>query len=147
MSSLREGETARIATPETGGMTAEAAGGIAAIVLGILALIEISPLILLPVASIVLGASLLFSAGAVDQFLANPAGREFSSRAAGPALVGMGSGAQVMVGLAAIVLGILGVVGFAPLTLTLVAMLCVGTAVLMTGAALGGKLMSAFSRR
>jgi hypothetical protein len=52
-------------------------------------------------------------------------------------------GAQVMVGLAAIVLGIIGLVGYYPLSLTLVALLCLGAAVALSSAALSARVMRA----
>jgi hypothetical protein len=46
------------------------------------------------------------------------------------------------VGLAGIILGILAVVGAYPLTLVLVAFLCLGASVMIAGAALGSKMMT-----
>jgi hypothetical protein len=47
------------------------------------------------------------------------------------------TGAQLLVGLAAVVLGILALLGNSPLILTLVALLCVGSMELLSGAVLG----------
>jgi hypothetical protein len=54
--------------------------------------------------------------------------------------------AGVLVGLAAIVLGILGLVGLVPLTLSLVAFLCVGAAVMFAGSAVTAKMMAVMPR-
>jgi hypothetical protein len=47
------------------------------------------------------------------------------------------TGAQLLVGLAAVVLGILALLGHSPLILTLVALLCVGCMELLSGSVLG----------
>jgi hypothetical protein len=123
----------------------EIVGGLAAIVLGILGLIGIAPAVLLPVAAIVLGASLLLSAGAADQLMSLASGGP--ERPTGESVPIMAGSAKVMIGLASIVLGIVAVVGVAPLTLTLVAMLVIGCGAMMSAAALGGNLMSATTSR
>jgi hypothetical protein len=125
--------------------TSDIVGGLAGIVLGILGLIGIAPAVLLPIAAIVLGASLLFSAGAADQLTALAAGGQ--ERPSGEAVPVMAASAKVMIGLASIVLGIVAVVGVVPLTLTLVAMLVIGCGAMMSAAALGGNLMSATPSR
>jgi len=48
----------------------------------------------------------------------------------------MPTGAQLLIGLAAVVLGVLALLGHSPLILILVALLCVGCAELLTGAVL-----------
>jgi hypothetical protein len=49
---------------------------------------------------------------------------------------------QLLVSLVAIILGILTLVGFAPLILTLVATLAIGAAVLLSGAAVSSRILS-----
>ena len=56
------------------------------------------------------------------------------------------SGTQVLVGLAAGVLGILALIGVAPTVLVLVGLLAIGTSLLLSGGALGGRLISLFHR-
>ena len=49
---------------------------------------------------------------------------------------------EVFAGLGASVLGILALVGMAPVVLTLVAMLSLGATVLLSGTSLGGKMLN-----
>jgi hypothetical protein len=56
-------------------------------------------------------------------------------------------GAQVLVGLASIALGIIGVVGIHTTVVTLVALLTLGSAVLLSGTAVGASLMAVFRRQ
>jgi hypothetical protein len=133
-----------------GGMSAEFLGGAAGIVLGILALIGIYPAILLPVSAIVFGGVLVLACGtmarlnslAVEQCMP---GNATAQRVASE-VVATANGAQALVGLAAIVLGIIALVGSYPLSLTLVAFLCVGAAILLSGAAVGTKMISLVHR-
>lgn len=128
-----------------GGLSAEFAGGAAGVVLSILALAGIYPMLLMPAAMIVFGAAVLFGSAVSnrlndvlamrDNQLQQVVAREAASSA---------SGLKVLVGLGAVVLGILGVVGFVPEVLTLVALLSLGTALLFTGTAMAGKVLAIF---
>ena len=69
---------------------------------------------------------------------------DFAKRVAHEAVTAA-TGTDVLVGLAAAVLGVLALVGIAPMTLNLVAMLAMGSAVLLTGSALIGKMLSVFT--
>lgn len=132
-----------------GGMTAEMVGGVAGIVLGILALIHIASLTLLPVAAIVLGATLLLGSGATYQAAEIPTSdhqseyaRHATHRAASSA-----AGAEILIGLGGVTLGILGLIGVAghgTPVLSLVALLCVGVAGLLSGSVLGARMGSMF---
>lgn len=112
-----------------------AIAGLGGIVLGILALIGISPMALLGVATIVLGAGLIMAGGArsgvesMHNFMAAGEGRTVRD------VVYAASGSDVLIGGGAVVLGILALVGLAPLVLTLVAMLSMGASVMLTGSA------------
>jgi hypothetical protein len=133
-----------------GGMTAAFLSGLAGIALGILALLGIASNMLMPIAAIVFGAGLLLSSGTTQRLNslaamveehtshAHDTAREVAREA-----VSAGVGAQVLVGLGAIVLGILALVGMVPLTLTLVAMLSLGGAALFSGSALTGRMLTA----
>jgi hypothetical protein len=112
------------AVPEAGGMSAEFLGGLAGIVLGILALLGVASQSLVSVAVLTFGASFLLSGLARTQFnwLASSAG------------------SHVFVGLGAIVLGILAVIGLDPLTLVLVGLLSLGAVALFSGSAYGANL-------
>jgi len=115
-------------------------GGIAGMVLGILALLGVAPLTLLAVAVLVYGAT--FLAGGMGE-----RGASFGALGTGAdAAAGSADAGHVMVGIAAIVLGILAVVGVSQLTLVLVGLLCLGAAALFSGSALGARSMAAVSR-
>ena len=57
-----------------------------------------------------------------------------------------GAGGEVMLSIAAIVLGILALIGMAPGTLCLIAFLVLGCAVLFTGSVLAGRMASILHR-
>lgn len=120
-----------------GGLSAEFYGGTAGVVLGILALIGIVSSVLLPVAAIVFGTAMLFGAGASAR-VANGNGE---GNGGGLGLIG--ASGQVMVGLAAIVLGIVALAGGSSMVLTLVAFLTVGAGAFLSGGALAGRMMTA----
>jgi hypothetical protein len=141
-----------------GGVTADFLGGGAGVALGILGLIGIAPNILLPVAAVVFGATLVFSSGVkadlatfgerrerdrVDR--GDTRGEERSSGTIGYSKAAMGI--QVLAGIAAVIIGILVLVGFTGaaggLTLTHIAFLCVGVALVLSGTALGARMMTA----
>lgn len=125
-----------------GAMSAESMGGIAAIVLGVLALLGTSPAILLAAAAIALGAGLLLGAGAMPfagGTTTSTTGtlEEACSHAVMRATSSAFASGQAFIGIGAVVLGILAVVGIAPVTLELVAFLGLGAGVLFAGSALG----------
>lgn len=140
-----------------GGMSAELLGGVAGIVLGILALIGIVPLALEAVAAIVFGAALLLGCAATAGLNRMAVRRwwgllpsEGISRHVASEAVSAANGAQLLVGLGAIVLGIIALVmipEYNSLVLSLVAFLCVGASLLVSGAALSGKFLRLVSRR
>jgi hypothetical protein len=128
-----------------GGLSALFLVGAAGIVLGVLALIGIYSQILIGAAVIAFGAGLLLSSNSVWQLyrskhramLPASGGEVFASEmAAGSGLM------QCLAGLAAIVLGILSVVGTAnPTDLALVGLLVLGATVLLTGSTLTATVM------
>jgi len=125
-----------------GGMTAETMTGIAGIVLGILALLGVAPMALMAVSLLVFGGGLLFASAANSELNELRIGGDASyrERKVLHASVSVASGSEVLVGLGAAVLGILALVGLAPLTLTLVGLLSIGASVMFAGSALGGKM-------
>jgi hypothetical protein len=129
-----------------GGLGIEALAGIAAIVLGILALLEIVPVVLEPVAAIVLGAGLILGSGVMAQLnglkIDVSTEHETAKRIAKDA-TGAATMVQILVGLAAVVLGILALLGFAPQTLELVAMLAIASSFLLSGSSLSGRTIFA----
>jgi hypothetical protein len=133
-----------------GGMTVEFMGGVSGIVLGILALLDIVPTVLLGAAAIVFGATLILGSLATAQMRSMiPSPHLATARSVASGSLIAVAGGQTLVGVAAIVLGILTLVYFTSLvswSLILVAMLIVGAAMLCSGAAITGKVLGAFRR-
>lgn len=131
----------------SGGVSALFLVGIAGIVLGVLALLGVHAAVLTSVAVIAFGAALVISSSAVWQLLTSRSvAARFQARA--PMLrvvaseVAAGSvGVQAMAGLAAIVLGILAVSGIFAGSLTLIALLAAGAALVFTGSTLSGTMI------
>ncbi|WP_438002295.1 hypothetical protein WMF26_24555 [Sorangium sp. So ce185] len=118
-----------------GGSLAEVLCGAATIVLAILGLTGIMPGELTSIATIVFGAALIAQGGAIaSRFGA-------LSRAAPPvewdtrAELGSGMGAELVCGAAGVVLGVLALLGLAPMTLTSIAVIVFGGALLLGGGA------------
>lgn len=132
-----------------GGLSGEAIAGVTSIVLGILALLGLSPVLLSAVAVIVLGAGLMMGTGVNarlnDLKMEASDQHEKAKRVAREAMVGANS-AQLLVGGGAVVLGILAIVGIAPMTLGLVAMLAMGASVLLSGGAVTARILTLFAR-
>lgn len=140
------------AVPETqqlevgGGFGAQGIGGAAAIVLGILSLVGILPQILVPISVMVLGAALLLGGAARPELNfaqlgvrgATPHARYLAHQA----IIGT-SGVLSLVGIGALVLGILALVQGPTLELSMVAILAVGAAELLGGSAMLGRLVVA----
>jgi hypothetical protein len=134
---------------ELGGwISTQIGGGLAAVVLGVLALLNLNPVMLTAIAMIVLGATVVLNSGVLAWFNALKidlsGDHEVAKRVAREALTA-GIGTEVLVGFAAAVLGILALTGIAPETLILVAMLGLGAAVLFTGSAVIGKMLTVFA--
>jgi len=135
-----------------GGLSMGFLGGAAGLVLGILGLVGVYPYVLLPVSAIVFGCAVLLGSGAtwgmnavtVDRWSrGNVAARHVAS-----SLVSASTGLQLLAGLAAVILGIIGLVLQLPtLNLTLVAFLVLGASVFLSGAAVGSKMLTMLSRR
>ena len=134
-----------------GGVTLEFLSGGVGIVLGILALFSNTPT-LAPAALIVFGATLLLNGAIVAQkasttgasAAASPQGQAAEAIAAQMATVT--SGAEMMIGIAAIVLGILALVPIHAAILTLVGLLAVGAALLVAAVSTDGMVASVFGR-
>ena len=144
------GDTTATEVELGGGMTGEILGGIAGVVLGILVLVNLLPTVLLPIAVIAMGAGLLLSSGASVRLSKFTMRRDLAHHQRGwwiaKEAVQTAAGFQVLAGLGGVVLGIIALVGTFPLTLSLVGLLAMGTAVLLTGAAVSGKMFYALSR-
>ena len=124
-----------------GGVAIQALAGVAAVVLGILALLGTMPATLLAISLIAIGGGVLLSGSAIAQvnsMIARMSGRS-------EAMIGV-AGIDVIVGLGAIVLGILVLAGFNPATLILIGTLSLGAGLLLSGSALAGRAISMFAR-
>lgn len=129
------GDMSRVSAAELGGGTsAEFVAGGAGIVLGLLALLGVAPMTLTAVAAVVFGGALLLGSGATWRLPAIPSDQDEADT--GREVLGASAGAQVLVGLSSAVLGIISLVGIAPETLVLVALLSVGASVVMSGTAI-----------
>jgi hypothetical protein len=123
-----------------GGMTADAVAGLAGIGLGVLALLDVAPWPLLGTAVLVYGAALLLGCAALvhatvtvrDGVPIPPTGTDVALLAAG---------GQLVIGLLALALASLALLGTASQVLTLVALLAVAASELASGLALGTKML------
>jgi hypothetical protein len=120
-----------------GGIGADSVAGLGAVALGILSLIGLDATTLLPVSAIVLGAGLLIASGAMSAERERVHPKEAFEYAP---VTSATAGVRALVGAGAVVLGILGLLGNAPIVLTLIAMLSVGGGMLLSGATFGGRL-------
>lgn len=128
-----------------GGISAGSIGGIAGIVLGILALLGLTPVTLCAVALIVFGAALLFGSAAKGRLTSLSTGHLGLSERTRRLIdesISLSAGGEVLVGIGAVVLGILALLGVDPMTLGLVGFLGVGGAVLLSGSAFGARVFS-----
>jgi len=127
-----------------GGLSADILAGVAGIVLGILALLGLKPLLLCSIAIIVLGMGLSMGSGLLSRLnsikIAAAAEEHFIQRIAEEAS-SAAVGAILLVGLAAIVLGILSLIGIVKIELIFVALLAIGGVSLLAGTAFGAKLI------
>ena len=126
-----------------GGVTTEFIGGLSGIVLGILSLIGIAASTLLPIAALAMGATLVFSTGETAlfssmKFSGNEDVRKITNQA-----IKSTAGAQLLVGLGAVTLGIitLSVGSGASLILSTIAILAIGGIEFSKGSAISAKMM------
>jgi hypothetical protein len=152
------------------GLSAVFLGGVSGIILGVLALLGIAPNILVSASIIVFGSALILSSSAMVNLNAmklrmagQMSGRENMVAAVGSLGVGA-AGAQVLSGVAAIVLGILALAGLGAaaggaaagaaaagaaathpgVMLDLVALLVIGAAILLTGNGMNNAVLGIF---
>lgn len=150
-------KTITAATPEThmgpggfgSGLAAETIGGLAALALGVLTLIGLSPFVLIPVAVIAFGATMILGSTMLyrlNEYLISHEGKPEDERAASDQAARGTSNIHLLVGIGAVVLGILSLIG-GPISLTysLVALIGVGAANLISGAELVNRSTVALS--
>jgi hypothetical protein len=111
------------------GTLAEGIAGIGAIVLAVIGLANILPNIMLPVATIAVGAALLFEGGAITARFSHllTMGRGHMNMRE----YGIGMTTELFGGIVGIVLGVLALIGIAPLVLVPVAAIVFGAALLL----------------
>jgi hypothetical protein len=126
------------------GMGGEAMAGVAGIVLGILALIGVATPVLMPISAIVLGAGLLMASGAMARLESVMRTENTTGGGVVHDTVYAATGTEVLVGVGAIVLGILGLAHHDPTTLSLIAMLAIGATVLLSGSSLAARFFGLF---
>ncbi len=122
-------------TPEAAaafGGVMDAIGGIATAVLAIVGLAGWRPELLAAVATIVFGAALLIQGGTLLSEYSQVFTPSAALQTASDAFSGDGLAAMFPVGIAGIVLGILAVLGVAPLALTAVAVISFGAALMLS---------------
>ncbi len=127
-----------------GGMAIDSLAGLAGIVLGILALIGIYPRLLLPIAAITFGGAMLLASGSLARMgkltlTGSVKRRQWSARQS----MYVASGIDFVFGAGAVVLGILALSGHSGFLLTLVALLAIGCANLVTSMAFAEKATTA----
>jgi hypothetical protein len=130
------------------GMTAQVIGGIGVATLGILSLIGLSPAELVSVAAIVAGGTILLGSGTTSRINAiriEGSDESEQARHLAHAAVASAAGTEMFIGIGAIALGILAVLNVAPSLLSIIAMLAVGSSVLLGGSTLTG--LSFLARR
>jgi len=130
----------------SGSVFLEFLGGIAVIVLGIVALLGLAPITLLCVSVIAYGGTLILGGGLLA-VMTGSSGRENDrgdqvSRVA----VAETRSVEVLIGIGGVALGIIALVGINPMTLVLVSIIAYGAAILLTGSAITGRMLSMMSR-
>jgi hypothetical protein len=144
-----------------GGFAAEVLAGVAGIVLGILALVGVGPLVLPIVAAIIFGAGMLLGSGMRSRLNmlrtesrgVTYEGAPFAAPTVSPAsattlesVVFVSAGGEMLVGLGVLALGILALLGVDSLVLALIAYLALGGSLLLSGTAVGARLLGALRR-
>jgi hypothetical protein len=127
----------------TGGLSADSVAGIAGIVLGILALLGVAPVPLCAIAQIGYGCAMLLGSAVVARFrsVTSESGISDTTRRFLDEALGFSAGTEVLLGVAAVVLGILALLGISPVTLVLAGLLALGFGALVGGSTLGARML------
>jgi len=140
-----------------GGTSVEFLGGLGGIALGVLCLLRIEEVILLPVSVIMFGMVLLIGAGVLSRIsherLITTTEEPVTVRREAPVTIrheaeeamNATAGMEIFVGVSTIVLGILALVGYAPLTLVLVGLLVTGASVFFSATSVGARMAGVFA--
>lgn len=128
-----------------GGISAEFFAGLAGVTLGILSIVGIVPAQLIAIAVLVFGAAIVRGSRSMARI--NSQMIEFTDESpeaknVAYELVRSAEGVQMLIGMAAIILGIIAVIGKTePMILSLVALLIIGFVNLLSGNAVNGKVL------
>jgi len=136
-------------TELAGGMMAEFLAGITGIVLGIFALGGHASALLMSVSILIFGLALLFGSGLTSRLNyleMEPEEKGSIAWRLGHATTTVAVSVQILFGLTATVLGILALVGIAPLVLAEVTLLILGISVLLSGFAVAHRIMGLLRR-
>lgn len=117
----------------SGGGMLEVLAGAGAVALSIIALAGAAPYVLGAISAICIGGALLLFSGAVGARWRDTGGRVKQQREEGADVIG-GMGAMAIGGAGGVVLGILTLVGLAPVVLFSIAVICLGGGMLLGGA-------------
>jgi len=126
-----------------GGVTVGFLAGACGIVLGLLTLLGMADTVLLPVAAIVFGGALLLTCGATSKLnylLMTQGETEPKQHVLARGGVAAAASLQVLLGLGAVVLGILALLHIEWMMLMLIGLLAVSTSTIFSGAAVSGRL-------
>ena len=132
-----------------GGATVEFLGGSAGVVLGILSLLNVYPEILAPIAVIAFGGTMVMGSGITTRLALLSMGqsaRQGADQAMIREAANVTAGVDVLAGLGAITLGIIALIGIAPLILSLVGVLTVGFVAMISGGVMSSWIMRVFRR-
>ncbi len=130
-------------------MTTEFVAGATGLALGVLALLGIAPITLVSVASIVYGGALIMGGSVTARINALSLNESYESetaRSVAKEAVSAASGVQILIGIAAVVLGIMALLNIMAVTLVLVAMLALGFADMLSGGAIGARVLAVFRK-
>ncbi|HKI44687.1 MAG TPA: hypothetical protein VKA08_05045 [Balneolales bacterium] len=124
------------------GISIEFVAGIGAIALGILSLVGVATFTLLPISAIVLGAGVLLSSGTKSRLNSTKirmADVSNTANAIARDIASTSIAGELFIGVGAMTLGILALIGLSPMMLTIIGILGVGTSSAMSGSALSGR--------
>jgi hypothetical protein len=106
---------------------------------------NVAPVVLMPAAAIVFGGTLIFSSGIssrLDEMLIGRMGEDEIFKDVAREAVSASAGIQLLFGITAVTLGILALVGMAPMVLNLVALLSIGLSNLLSGTDISARMLS-----
>jgi hypothetical protein len=129
-----------------GAMSVELLGGATGVLLGLLAVLHIAPMHLVPIAVVVFGSSLLMGHLATSRVSALAFGSNPDAHAVAREVALAAASSQMLVGIGAVTLGIIAIVGVEPITLTLAALLALGASLVLSGTTVGSTMMSFVAR-